>query len=114
VFQFYNLIPSLTAIENVALVTDIAENPMKPADALALVGLSDRANHFPARLTRSFGSSLLRSPLKKLEPPLGGFPPLRRLCFCWRSPSPVRFLCVTTQFRLDNLALVGRPTQVPR
>jgi putative ABC transport system ATP-binding protein len=51
VFQFYNLIPSLTAIENVALVTDIAENPMKPADALALVGLSDRANHFPAQMS---------------------------------------------------------------
>lgn len=51
VFQFYNLIPSLTAIENVALVTDIAENPMEPADALALVGLSDRANHFPAQMS---------------------------------------------------------------
>lgn len=51
VFQFYNLIPSLTAIENVALVTDIAENPMKPADALAVVGLSDRANHFPAQMS---------------------------------------------------------------
>ena len=51
VFQFYNLIPSLTALENVALVTDIARNPMKPADALALVGLSERANHFPAQLS---------------------------------------------------------------
>jgi putative ABC transport system ATP-binding protein len=51
VFQFYNLIPSLTAIENVTLVTDIAENPMKSADALALVGLSDRANHFPAQMS---------------------------------------------------------------
>jgi putative ABC transport system ATP-binding protein len=51
VFQFYNLIPSLTAIENVALVTDISRNPMKPADALELVGLSDRANHFPAQLS---------------------------------------------------------------
>ena len=51
VFQFYNLIPSLTALENVALVTDISRNPMKPADALALVGLSERANHFPAQLS---------------------------------------------------------------
>ena len=51
VFQFYNLIPSLTAVENVALVTDIASNPMKPSDALALVGLTDRANHFPAQLS---------------------------------------------------------------
>ena len=51
VFQFYNLIPSLTARENVALVTDIAENPMRPDDALALVGLADRVNHFPAQLS---------------------------------------------------------------
>ncbi|HUJ15461.1 MAG TPA: ABC transporter ATP-binding protein [Thermoanaerobaculia bacterium] len=51
VFQFYNLIPSLTARENVALVTDIAENPMDPAEALALVGLSERLDHFPAQLS---------------------------------------------------------------
>ena len=51
VFQIYNLIPSLTALENVALVTEISEHPMKPADALALVGLADRANHFPAQLS---------------------------------------------------------------
>jgi len=51
VFQFYNLIPSLTAIENVALVTDIATNPMNPSDALDLVGLTNRANHFPAQLS---------------------------------------------------------------
>jgi ABC-type glutathione transport system ATPase component len=48
VFQFYNLIPSLTAYENVELVTDIARNPMRPAEALRLVGLGDRMNHFPA------------------------------------------------------------------
>lgn len=51
VFQFYNLIPSLTAQENVALVTDIVEDPMAPSDALALVGLSDRLDHFPAQLS---------------------------------------------------------------
>src|SRR5512141_634054 len=51
VFQFYNLIPSLTALENVALVTDISKNPMKPADALDVVGLSERASHFPAQLS---------------------------------------------------------------
>jgi putative ABC transport system ATP-binding protein len=51
VFQFYNLIPSLTALENVALVTDIAKDPMDPAKALDLVGLSDRVNHFPAQLS---------------------------------------------------------------
>ncbi|MEW6666622.1 MAG: ABC transporter ATP-binding protein [Thermodesulfobacteriota bacterium] len=51
VFQFYNLIPSLTARENVALVTEIAENPMTPEEALALVHLSDRMDHFPAQLS---------------------------------------------------------------
>ncbi|HLS54662.1 MAG TPA: ABC transporter ATP-binding protein [Zeimonas sp.] len=51
VFQFYNLIPSLTALENVALVTQIAANPMDPAQALELVGLGDRRNHFPAQLS---------------------------------------------------------------
>jgi putative ABC transport system ATP-binding protein len=51
VFQFYNLIPSLTALENVALVTEIAPNPMDPADALALVGLAERQHHFPAELS---------------------------------------------------------------
>ncbi|HMA88152.1 MAG TPA: ABC transporter ATP-binding protein [Burkholderiales bacterium] len=51
VFQFYNLIPSLTAQENVALVTEIAENPMRPEEALAWVGLSERLHHFPAQLS---------------------------------------------------------------
>ncbi len=51
VFQFYNLIPSLTALENVSLVTEIARAPMAPADALALVRLSDRLDHFPAQLS---------------------------------------------------------------
>jgi putative ABC transport system ATP-binding protein len=51
VFQFYNLIPSLTALENVALVTEIAEHPMAPIEALRLVDLGDRVNHFPAQLS---------------------------------------------------------------
>ena len=51
VFQFYNLIPSLTARENVALVTDITRDPMAPEEALDLVGLAERANHFPAELS---------------------------------------------------------------
>jgi putative ABC transport system ATP-binding protein len=51
VFQFYNLIPSLTALENVALVTEISERPMAPEDALALVGLRERIDHFPAQLS---------------------------------------------------------------
>jgi putative ABC transport system ATP-binding protein len=51
VFQFYNLIPSLTALENVALVTEIAPQPLDPAEALGLVGLADRMHHFPAQLS---------------------------------------------------------------
>ncbi len=51
VFQFYNLVPSLTAVENVALVTDLAEHPLSPGEALALVGLSGRKDHYPAQLS---------------------------------------------------------------
>lgn len=51
VFQFYNLIASLTARENVSLITEISENPMDPAEALTLVGLEQRLDHFPAQLS---------------------------------------------------------------
>ena len=51
VFQFYNLIPSLTAYENVKVVTEIADHPMRPEEALAVVGLQDRIDHFPAQLS---------------------------------------------------------------
>ncbi len=51
VFQAYNLIPSLTARENVALITEISSDPMAPEEALALVGLGDRMDHFPAQLS---------------------------------------------------------------
>lgn len=51
VFQFYNLVPSLSARENVQLVTDVASDPMPPAEALGLVGLSHRMDHFPAEMS---------------------------------------------------------------
>ncbi|MEQ9812780.1 MAG: ABC transporter ATP-binding protein [Azospirillaceae bacterium] len=51
IFQFYNLIPSLTARENVALVTEIASRPMQPEEALSLVGLGHRLDHFPSQLS---------------------------------------------------------------
>jgi putative ABC transport system ATP-binding protein len=51
VFQFYNLIPSLTARENVALVTEISKNPMMPEEALTMVGLSERLDHFPTQMS---------------------------------------------------------------
>jgi len=50
VFQFYNLIPSLTALENTALVTEIAEHPLDPRECLRLVGLEERLHHFPAQM----------------------------------------------------------------
>jgi putative ABC transport system ATP-binding protein len=51
VFQFFNLLPSLTALENVELVTEIATDPMDPAEALRLVGLGERLHHFPSQLS---------------------------------------------------------------
>jgi putative ABC transport system ATP-binding protein len=51
VFQFYNLIPSLTARENVALITEISPNPLDPTEALKLVDLDDRMNHFPSQMS---------------------------------------------------------------
>ncbi|MBK9162999.1 MAG: ABC transporter ATP-binding protein [Acidobacteria bacterium] len=51
VFQFYNLIPSLTALENVQLITEIAESPISAEEALEMVGLSERIDHFPAQLS---------------------------------------------------------------
>jgi putative ABC transport system ATP-binding protein len=51
VFQFYNLVPSLTARENIALVTEIAQTPLDPREALELVGLTERMDHFPAQLS---------------------------------------------------------------
>ena len=51
VFQFYNLVPSLTALENVGLVTEISRAPMDPAEALSLVGLAERQYHFPAQMS---------------------------------------------------------------
>ncbi|ACG76866.1 ABC-type antimicrobial peptide transport system, ATPase component [Phenylobacterium zucineum HLK1] len=51
IFQFFNLVPSLTARENVALITEIAADPMTPEEALARVGLGDRMDHFPAQLS---------------------------------------------------------------
>lgn len=51
VFQFYNLMPNLTAYENIQLSTQIAKNPLEPMDVLQQVGLADRADHFPAQLS---------------------------------------------------------------
>jgi putative ABC transport system ATP-binding protein len=51
IFQFYNLVPSLTARENVALVTEITRHPMRPEEALEMVGLGDRLDHFPSQMS---------------------------------------------------------------
>jgi putative ABC transport system ATP-binding protein len=67
VFQFYNLIPSLTARENVALVTDIADDPMDPSDALELVGLSERVDHFPSQMSGGEQQRIARAIAKRPE-----------------------------------------------
>ena len=51
IFQLYNLVPTLTAVENVSVATEIAEDPIDPLEALRMVGLGDRADHFPAQLS---------------------------------------------------------------
>ncbi len=51
VFQFYNLIPSLTALENVSVVTELSDHPLPAEEALRMVGLTERMNHFPAQLS---------------------------------------------------------------
>lgn len=51
VFQFYNLVPTLTALENVQVATELVEDPLDPAEALSIVGLAERASHFPAQLS---------------------------------------------------------------
>ena len=76
VFQFYNLIPSLTARENVAIVTEIASDPMAPEEALELVGLGDRMDSFRPS-SRAASSSAWQSP---------GPLPSSRVCFCATSP----------------------------
>jgi ABC-type polar amino acid transport system ATPase subunit len=63
VFQFYNLIPSLTARENVQLVTDIADDPMAPEEALRRVGLAERLDHFPAQLAVQSTQQLVKQPM---------------------------------------------------
>ena len=65
VFQFYNLIPSLTARENVGLVTEISRNPMTPEEALKLVGLGERMDHFPSQLS---GGDQQRGPTARARP----------------------------------------------
>jgi putative ABC transport system ATP-binding protein len=58
VFQFYNLVPSLTAYENVTLVTEISDDPMNPKEALELVGIQARMDHFPSQLSGASNSVL--------------------------------------------------------
>lgn len=76
VFQFYNLVASLTARENVALITEIAEEPMEPAEALALVGLESRLDHFPPSF-RGVSNSALPSRAPSPNAPR---------CFCAMNP----------------------------
>ena len=70
VFQFYNLIPSLTARENVALVTELVDDPMSPAEALELVGLGDRLDHFPSQLSGGEQQRVAIARALAIRPPL--------------------------------------------
>jgi putative ABC transport system ATP-binding protein len=91
VFQFYNLIPSLTVRENVALVTDIAENPMNVDEAVAMVGLAPRADHFPAQLSGGEQQrvAIARAVVKRPDLLLCDEPTAHSTCrpaaWCWRS-----------------------------
>jgi len=86
VFQFYNLIPSLTARENVALITSIARDPMTPEEALEMVGLKERMDHFPSQRAASSSAWRLHGRLRSV----------RRCCFAtsprgrWTSPPASR------------------------
>lgn len=90
VFQFYNLIPSLTARENVALVTDIASQPMNPADALAMVNLDERQDHFPAQLSGgeqqrvAIARAVAKNPTVLLCDEPTGASMYTRACWCLR------------------------------
>jgi ABC-type glutathione transport system ATPase component len=79
IFQFYNLIPSLTARENVALVTEIARRPLSPEAALEIVGLRDRLDHFPAQLS---GGNSSGWPLR------GRSPNVPKCCSAMNPPEP--------------------------
>jgi putative ABC transport system ATP-binding protein len=70
VFQFYNLIPSLTAVENVALVTEISDAPMNPSEALGLVNLGERQDHFPAQLSGGEQQRVALARALSNEPPI--------------------------------------------
>ena len=93
-FQFYKLIPSLTAKENVALVTDIARDPLRPEEALKIVNLGDRLDHFPAQLSGgeqqrvAIARAIAKRPAVLLcDEPTGAFLTFRRVSSCLRPSS---------------------------
>ena len=91
VFQFYNLIPSLTALENVELVTEIAERPIPADEALRMVGLGERLHHFPAQLSGGEQQrvAIARAIAKRPDALLAMSRPARSILrpACWRSKS---------------------------
>jgi putative ABC transport system ATP-binding protein len=119
VFQFYNLIPSLTARENVALVTDIADNPLDPASALRLVGLGDRLDHFPSQLSGgeqqrvAIARAIAKRPAALLcDEPTGALDVTTGVVVLSALASATRELGTTTVVITHNVAIGGMADRV--
>ena len=116
IFQFYNLIPSLTARENVALVTELVDKPMVPDDALRLVGLGERMDHFPAQLSGgeqqrvAVARAVAKRPHVLLcDEPTGASIALQA-CACSKLwPTSTRRLGTTTVVITHNATIAGWP-----
>jgi len=121
VFQFYNLIPSLTARENVAVVTDIARDPMRPEDALAVVGLTERADHFPAQLSGgeqqrvAIARAIAKRPLVMLcDEPTGALDAATGIVVLEALERVNRELCATMALITHNADIAGMADRVVR
>jgi putative ABC transport system ATP-binding protein len=119
VFQFYNLIPSLTARENVALVTDIADHPLDPASALRLVGLGDRLDHFPSQLSGgeqqrvAIARAIAKRPAALLcDEPTGALDVTTGVVVLSALASATRELGTTTVVITHNVAIGGMADRV--